>query len=88
VDLILCGAAYYILVKAILRKQGPNGPLARAIGRETKERISLAAYVIAIPSAFVRPWIAGALYIFVALMWLIPDSRVTRSLAARENGAP
>jgi len=87
VDLLMCGTAYYILVKAILRKQGPDGPLARAIGRGTKERISLVAYLIAIPSAFLRPWIAGALYILVALMWLIPDSRIERSVNAQRAGS-
>ena len=62
--------------------QGPDSRLARAIGSDLKGRVSLAAYVLAIPAAFVRPWIACAVYAGVALVWLIPDRRIERTLTA------
>ena len=81
VALLMAGFAYYLLVQAILRQQGPDGPLAKAIGRQLKERLSLVAYVIAVPAAFFQPWIAWSLYVAVALVWLIPDSRIERAVA-------
>jgi hypothetical protein len=56
-------------------------PLGISIGRDRKGKISIALYTIAIPLAFVRPWIAGTSYVMVAIMWLIPDPRIERRLA-------
>ena len=52
--------------------------LAAAVGRDLKGKLSPVLYLIAIPSAFVHQWIAGALYVGVALMWLVPDRRIER----------
>ena len=81
VVLLMAALAYYILQQAILRKQGPGSLLAVAVGRDLKGKLSPVIYMIAIPSAVIRPWIAGALYVAVALIWLVPDPRIERRLA-------
>jgi uncharacterized membrane protein len=73
--------AYYLLQKAILRNQGPNSTLAKALGRDIKGKISPLLYLAAVFLAFVDPIISGAIYVFVALMWLIPDRRIERALS-------
>ena len=72
--LLAAGIAYYILQSRIIAGQGPDSPLARAIGRDLKGRLSPVLYAAAIPLAFVHGWIAEAIYIAVALAWLVPDS--------------
>jgi uncharacterized membrane protein len=81
--LLLAGLAYYLLQGAILRAEGPESLLATAVGDDLKGKVSLLCYAIAIPLAFVRPWIANGLYVAVALTWLVPDSRIERVLASR-----
>jgi uncharacterized membrane protein len=79
----LCAAiAYYILVRVLLRAQGPGSTLARALGRDVKGTISPLLYVAAIPLAFVRPALADALYVIVALIWLVPDRRIEAQIHA------
>ena len=79
--LLMAAIAYYILQQAILRKQGPASLLAVAVGRDLKGKLSPLIYAVAIPTAFLRPWIAGVLYATVALIWLVPDSRIERRLS-------
>jgi uncharacterized membrane protein len=88
VVLLMAGVAYYVLEQLILRSEGPDSVLARALGRDLKGKLSPMVYVLAIGGAFVRPGIAYVLYLSVALMWLIPDRRIERALAAssREGG--
>ena len=82
---MLCAAiAYYILQTTIIRAQGPHSTLAAAIGRDLKGKVSPLLYAAAIPLAFVHLLIADALYVTVALMWLIPDRRIE----SRLNAAP
>ncbi len=64
-------------------EQGPSSIVARAIGDDVKGKISLGTYAVAIPLAYVSQWIAGALYVSVALMWVVPDRRLARALADR-----
>ena len=79
---LLCPAiAYYILVRALLRHHEKDSPLARAIGDDFKGRVSALIYAVAIPLAFVRWWIACALYVVMAIVWLVPDRRIERALA-------
>src|SRR5687768_5245419 len=73
--LLLAAVAYLILQRMIIQSQGADSVLARAVGRDVKGKLSALAYVIAIPAAFVHQAIAGALYVAVALMWLLPDQR-------------
>jgi uncharacterized membrane protein len=74
--LLAAAIAYYILQGALVAEQGPGSKLAAALGRDLKGRISPLLYMAAIPLAFVREWIADAIYVIVALMWLIPDPRI------------
>ncbi len=80
--MVLLGAAiaFSILVQLLIVLHGRDSALAQAIGRDRKGRISLVCYASAIPLAFVSPWIAGALYVLVAMMWFIPDRRIEKRL--------
>jgi uncharacterized membrane protein len=80
---ILLGAAmaYFVLVQALLRAQPDDAPLATAIGRDTKGKLSPVLYAVAIPVALVAPLLAFAVYVFVALIWIVPDTRIERTLA-------
>ncbi|HEX3906225.1 MAG TPA: TMEM175 family protein [Polyangia bacterium] len=80
VVLLLSAIAYYILVRSILAEEGASSELAAAVGNDTKGQISPVLYAVAIPLAFVNCWIALGLYIFVALMWLVPDRRIESRL--------
>jgi len=76
VALLMAAVAYTILQAAIVAAQGPNSRLAAAVGNDVKGKVSLLSYVAAIPLAFVNQWFAIGLYVFVALMWLVPDPRI------------
>src|SRR5438105_2464009 len=83
--LLMAAIAYYILERAIIAREGRHSILASAIGRDWKGRLSPVLYLVAIPLAFVNGWIAGAVYVFVALLWLIPDPRIEREMEKRED---
>jgi uncharacterized membrane protein len=85
VVLLLAAIAYLVLQRVIIASQGPQSVVAAAVRGDTKGRLSVLVYAIAIPSAFVSPWIAGALYTAVVMMWLIPDRRIER-IVAEETG--
>jgi uncharacterized membrane protein len=78
VNLLLCAIAYWTLQTAITRSQGPDGPLAAALGRDIKAKLSPVVYVAGVLGALVAPWLGVAIYAVVALMWLVPDRRVER----------
>ncbi len=78
VVLLMAAIAYYILVRALLAQDEPDSPLVQAIGTDFKGRISLVVYAAAVPLAFVHAAIACALYVAVAILWLIPDRRIER----------
>ena len=73
---LLAALAWTILQKAIIAHHGPQSKLAQALGRDTKGKLSNAIYAAAVPLAFVHPWIADALYVVVALWWIVPDRRI------------
>jgi uncharacterized membrane protein len=81
--LLMAAIAYYILQRAILAREGHDSVLASALGRDWKGKLSPVLYLSGIILAFVSPWIASALYVFAALMWLIPDRRIERQLEKR-----
>ena len=83
--LLMAAVAYYILERIIVTKEGRGSVLASAVGRDWKGKLSLVLYLIAIPLAFVNSWIAGGLYVLVALLWFIPDPRIERELVKREH---
>jgi uncharacterized membrane protein len=70
--------AFMVLTRAIIRADGSDSLVATAVGRDYKGRVSLLAYAAAIGLAFVSPWIAYALFVGVAVMWLVPDRRLSR----------
>ena len=74
--LLLAALAYTILQAAIVAAHSANSRLAEAVGNDVKGKVSLLAYVAAIPMAFVSQWISIGLYVIVALMWLVPDPRI------------
>ena len=63
-----------------MRRRGPRVELALAVGRDQKGKLSPLLYAAAIPLAFVNQWIADAIYVLVALMWLVPDRRIEARL--------
>jgi uncharacterized membrane protein len=81
VDLLLAAIAYFILQTAIIAEQGVGSKLSNALGRDLKGKASPLLYITAIPLAFVSRWIALGLYVFVALIWLIPDRRIESVVA-------
>jgi uncharacterized membrane protein len=83
--LLMAAVAYYILQYAIINQQGRNSILASAIGGDWKGKLSPVLYFIAIPLAFVSTWISTGLYVFVALIWFIPDRRIERVLERRSD---
>ncbi len=74
--LLMSAIAYYILQRTIINRDGPDSLLAKAVGKDSKGKLSPVLYVIAIPLAFVLPLFSGALYVAVAIIWLIPDRRI------------
>jgi len=81
VVLLFAGVAYYILTRALIACHGKDSALAKALGRDVKGKISVVFYAVAIPLAFFNSWLACGLYVLVAVMWLIPDRRIEKTLA-------
>jgi uncharacterized membrane protein len=81
--LLACAISYYVLQQTIIRSQGPHSVLAAAVGHDKKGKLSPALYLLAVLASFVHPGISGALYVLVALIWLIPDKRIERVLMAQ-----
>jgi len=80
--LLMSAIAYWLLQQCIIAVNGRQSTLARAIGSDWKGKASPLFYLAAIPLAFVSPWISSALYVAVALIWLVPDRRIERRLVA------
>ncbi len=79
---LLCAAiAYFLLTRALVALHGADSTVAQALGRDFKGKLSIAMYVAAVALSFVLPWIGVALYVSVAVMWLVPDRRIERTLA-------
>jgi len=78
--LLMAGVAYYLLERILIAHHSKDSPLARAVGRDFKGLASVFLYVVAIALAFVNPWVSCAVYVFVAVMWFIPDPRIERAL--------
>jgi uncharacterized membrane protein len=83
--LLMAAVAYYLLERAIIAKEGRESLVAQAVGKDRKAKLSLLLYLAAIPLAFVISWIAAGLYVFAALLWLIPDPRIEREIEKREK---
>jgi uncharacterized membrane protein len=83
VVLLMASIAYWILQSAIIRAQGAESVLKRAVGTDVKGNLSPLLYAAAIALAFVNRWVSVGLYVVVALMWLIPDRRIERTIAEK-----
>jgi uncharacterized membrane protein len=81
VVLLMAAVAYTILQTTLMRQRDHNAALAQAIQHDAKGKLSMVLYLAAIPLAFVSSWISIALYVTVALIWLVPDRRIERVLA-------
>jgi uncharacterized membrane protein len=81
----LCGLAYYILSRTLIAHLGQDSELAVAVGADRKGILSLVIYTVGIVVAFFNTWVAFALYVVVALMWFIPDSRIEHLVSSSER---
>lgn len=79
--LLMPAIAYYLLQKAILHRHGRNSVLAEALGRDLKGKLSPVLYAAAIGLAFIYPWASVAIYVLVAVIWLVPDRRIENKIS-------
>jgi uncharacterized membrane protein len=82
--LLMAAIAYYVLQQTIIRSQGPDSLLKKAVGRDWKGRLSPVLYVSAILATTLSPWISEGLFVAAALIWLIPDRRIEKALPHKE----
>jgi uncharacterized membrane protein len=87
VVLLMAAVAYWLLQQCIIAAHGPASVLGTAVGRDWKGKLSPLLYLSAIVSTFFVPWVAQALYVAVALMWLVPDRRIEHAMHAGPAGA-
>jgi uncharacterized membrane protein len=80
--MLMAAIAWIILQSAIVAAQGPGSTLAEALGSDVKGKLSMLCYALAIPLAFVNQWISDALFVLVALLWLVPDPRIESRVQA------
>jgi uncharacterized membrane protein len=85
VILLMAAIAYYILQLTILARHGKTSTLGQALGADWKGKLSPVAYLIAIPLAYVAPWVSFGLYTAVALVWVVPDRRIERALGSTDQ---
>jgi len=78
--LLMCAISYTLLQNKIIKLEGKDSILYKAVEKDKKGKISLACYISAVPLAFVSPWISGLLYTTVALIWIIPDARIEKQI--------
>jgi uncharacterized membrane protein len=78
--LVMAAIGYLLLERMLIACNGADSALARAVGSDLKEKLSLSIYAAAILLAFVQPWIAIALYIAIALIWFVPDRRIEKNI--------
>ena len=80
--LLMAGAAYWVLAHSLVDRHGSDSVLARALGRDAKGLVSIAAYALSVAAAFLDPRLSYAGYVGVALLWLVPDDRIEKAVAA------
>ena len=85
VVLLMAGGAYRVLQQTIIAAEGENSVLKRAVGNDWKGKLSPVLYMIAIAVTFWSPWVAQAIYVSVALLWLVPDRRIEHALRDKET---
>jgi len=85
VVLLMAAVAYWVLQQTIIASEGPASVLKSAVGGDWKGRLSPLLYLAGIASTFFVPWLAQAIYVFAALVWLVPDRRIEHALQQRET---
>jgi len=85
VVLLFAAIAYFILTLALIALHGKESAIAKALGADVKRKASMAIYAVAIPAAFFSPMISYALYVLVAVMWLVPDRRIEKMVGRGES---
>ena len=83
VVLLFAAIAYYILARALLALHGQDSVLAVALGSDFKGKVSIVIYLVAIPISLVASWLGYAIYVVVAIIWLVPDRRIEKNLGQR-----
>ena len=83
--LLMNAIFYYSLQNIIIKYEGKDSVLAKAVEKDIKGKLSLLCYILAIPLAFISPWISGLLYITLALIWIIPDQRIEKQINKNKN---
>jgi len=83
--LLMAAIAYWVLQQTIIATEGPTSVLKSAVGGDWKGKLSPIVYMLAIISTFGVKWIAQALYVLIALIWLIPDRRIERAMQRNES---
>jgi uncharacterized membrane protein len=78
--LLMCAISYTLLQNSIIKQQGSESLLAKAVEKDLKGKITLTCHIIALPLAFVSPWVSEMLFIAVALLWIIPDQRIEKQI--------
>jgi uncharacterized membrane protein len=81
--LVFSGIAYFILTRTLIALHGVQSMIATALGNDFKGKISVVLYMVVIPLSFVNPWIPCGMYLLVAIMWLIPDRRIEKTLTMK-----
>jgi uncharacterized membrane protein len=79
--MLLSGCSYYMLSRMLIARHGLDSPLARAVGSDLKGRMSIVLYLAAVGVAIVAPWASCAIYVGVAVWWIVPDRRIEKVLA-------
>ena len=83
--LLMAAIAYYLLERLIIARQGRDSVVAAALGSDWKAVLSMTLYLLAMLLAFKSPWLASGLYVFVAVLWFLPDLRIERAVTKREQ---
>jgi uncharacterized membrane protein len=83
--LLMAAIAYWILQQLIIASHGPDSVLKKAVGGDWKGKVSPILYAVAIPMAFVSRWVSLGIYVFVALIWLVPDKRIEKTLSLTQT---
>lgn len=78
--LLMCAIAYTILQNSLIKHHGKESTLAKAIGTDRKGKISAVCYIVGIALSHIEPWVSFGLYVFVALIWLVPDRRIEQAI--------
>lgn len=88
VVLVSAACAYFVLLHALIAAPGQTPALAEAVGRDAKGLLSIVAYLVATPLALIVPLVAFGIYVLVAVMWIVPDRRMERSMESSAQEAP